>query len=105
MAKVIDHKKAEKAEARKNKDTAYAGKKTYRMTEPHYRKGKYYPAGSLITVVDEKPSVTWEPVGKSDLAEDESLPAPAPKALPHAASAPVSADKGHKPKSAPDKDI
>ena len=72
MAKVIDHKKAEKAEARKVKDTAFMGKKTYRMTEPHYRKGKYYPAGSIITVVDEKPSATWELV-----EDDASKGAPA----------------------------
>ena len=36
-----------------------AGQKTYRLTLPHYRRGRYYPAGESITVTDEKPSKSW----------------------------------------------
>lgn len=35
------------------------GEATYRLTQPHYRKGVTYQPGDLITVTDEKPGRTW----------------------------------------------
>ena len=47
---------------------------TFRLTEPHYRAGKYYQAGELITVVDEEPGASWVPYVEAG----PELPAPAP---------------------------
>jgi hypothetical protein len=34
--------------------------KKYRINEPHYRSGTYYPSGSIVSVpAEEKPSKTW----------------------------------------------
>lgn len=40
----------------------YRGTFTYLLKQPHYRSGDYLQAGETITVTDEKPSRTWEPV-------------------------------------------
>lgn len=32
---------------------------TYRLTQPHYREGRLYAAGELITIKDEVPGLTW----------------------------------------------
>lgn len=40
----------------------HKGPKTYRIKAAHYRAGVLYDVGSLITVTDETPSKTWEPV-------------------------------------------
>lgn len=52
----------------------YRGTKTYRLTQPHYRLGRYYEAGETITVIDEKPSASWV------LVEDVAAKAAAPVA-------------------------
>lgn len=41
----------------------YKGKRTYTLNAPHYRQGVRYEVGDTITVENEKPSKTWEPVG------------------------------------------
>lgn len=46
----------------------------------HYRAGKLYEAGDLITIVNEKPSRTWTPYDSSPRRADR-VPAPAPSAL------------------------
>lgn len=40
----------------------FRGTKSYTLKQPHYREGTYFGAGQTITVTDEKPSRTWEPV-------------------------------------------
>lgn len=37
----------------------YRGTKTYRLTQPHYRQGRYFNPGELITVTDEVPGKSW----------------------------------------------
>lgn len=38
------------------------GTKSYRLTEPHYRRGRYFQPGEVITVTDEQPGKSWVPV-------------------------------------------
>ena len=49
------------ADAKSNIDPKYKGEKTYRLTQPHYRLGRLYQPGELITVVDEVPGRSWLP--------------------------------------------
>jgi hypothetical protein len=58
----------------------YRGTKTYRLRQPHYRRGTYYEAGELITVTDEVPSRTWDLVVPKGSASSSAVPkAAAPK--------------------------
>lgn len=51
---------AAKASSKSGKLPAeFKGAKTYRVTQPHYRKGQYFEVGQHITVIDERPSKTW----------------------------------------------
>lgn len=62
-------------------DPKYKGTLTYRLTEPHYRLGRMYSAGELITVTDEKPGKSWVPY------EGEVAVVPVAAALPPAGRA------------------
>jgi uncharacterized coiled-coil protein SlyX len=42
-------------------DPKYKGTKRYTLTQPHYRREKYYEPGDIIEVTDEKPGRTWVP--------------------------------------------
>lgn len=57
------------------------GTKTYRLTEPHYRLGRVYQAGELITVTDEVPGRTWVPL-EAEKAAAATAPAPQPAKRP-----------------------
>jgi hypothetical protein len=73
----------------------HKGTKSYRLTETHYRDGRLYSAGEMITVTDEKPGTTWEPL---DAKEVEAAIAAKPKAKPTQAPAHAPTHTGHSPK-------
>lgn len=61
------------------------GKKTYVLTQRHYRGGKMYEPGDRITVVDEAPGRTWVPLEVHLRKQEEERAAaeePAPDILP-----------------------
>jgi hypothetical protein len=43
-------------------DPEYQGAKSYRLTEKHYRDGRLFEAGAKVTVTNEEPGTTWEPI-------------------------------------------
>ena len=62
-------------------DPKYKGEKTYRLTQPHYRLGRLYQPGELITVTDEVPGRTWdlyEPEAEMKAARKAQLDASKP---------------------------
>ncbi len=59
----------------------FKGTKTYRLTAPHYRAGVLFEAGDHITVTDEKPSVTWVEVKKSEIPESTAVTVAPPIAV------------------------
>lgn len=53
----------------------YRGTKSYRLTQAHYRLGRYFNPGELITVTDEVPGKSWVPVeAKATVEYVESQP-------------------------------
>lgn len=58
----------------KKDDGVVKGVAKYRLKAPHYRQGRYYKVGDVITVEDEKPSKTWERI---DDAKTQPAPSPA----------------------------
>lgn len=52
---------------------------TFRLTERHYRAGKLYDVGELITVENEVPGKSWEPFDP-DAPRRAEVPKAAPKA-------------------------
>jgi hypothetical protein len=61
------------------------GKRTYVLTQPHYRNGRLYAAGEKITVVDEAPGRTWVPIEEHEAKlkqEREGAENPPPDLLP-----------------------
>lgn len=52
------------------------GTVTYRLTQPHYRQGRYYQPGELITVTDEKPGKTWVRVEAKAVVEHVEVKQP-----------------------------
>lgn len=46
----------------------HKGTKSYRSNQPHYRQGRFYMPGEIITVTDEKPSKHWR------LVEQRAVP-------------------------------
>lgn len=57
------------------------GKQTFRLTEPHYRLGRTYQPGELITIENEVPGRTWE-------LFDPNAPVVAPVVVPPSVSRP-----------------
>lgn len=43
----------------------YRGTKSYVCGQKHYRKGRMYEIGEVVTVTDEIPSRTWAPVDEA----------------------------------------
>lgn len=50
---------------------------TYRLAQPHYRRGAWYQAGDTITVTDEKPGKTWVRVDAKAAAVAAPVESPA----------------------------
>lgn len=64
-------------------DPKHKGEKTYRLTQLHYRLGRMYQPGELITVVDEAPGRTWQlydPKAEAEAAAKARLAASRPPA-------------------------
>jgi hypothetical protein len=53
------------------------GKKTFRLTERHYRAGQMFEAGDLITIENEVPGRSWQPYDPEAVT-----PAPVPEVTP-----------------------
>jgi hypothetical protein len=72
------------------------GKRTYVLTQPHYRNGRLYQAGEKITVVDEAPGRTWVPLEEHEAKlakEREDSDIPPPDVLPGRAAQNVNDDE------------
>ena len=63
-------------------DEKYKGTKSYRVRQPHYRLGRTYQPGEIITVTDEKPSKTWVPVEVQPVTAIVDAPEPAAPSRP-----------------------
>lgn len=64
--------KAEAVKPDAAKTGVVPGTKSYRLTKPHYRQGRYYQPGEIITVTDEKPGKSWVPVEAGAVAATPS---------------------------------
>ena len=66
---IVARRLAGNGASRRELKPEHKGARTYKLTQRHYRLGRLYEVGELITVTDEIPAKNWVPVSATAAPE------------------------------------